>query len=69
VSASTGRAKAGGALPAGSFGSARSAAVNTPTTAGMAVAAVVSTARMRPWASGARTNAACSAPGAARSSV
>ncbi|HEU4398779.1 MAG TPA: hypothetical protein VFU54_13225 [Actinomycetota bacterium] len=69
TSASAGRAKAAGALAAGMGGSARSAAVNTPTTAGMAAAAAASTSRIRPWASGARTNAACSVPGAARSSV
>ena len=66
--ASTGRAMAAGAPPAGSGGRSRSAAVNTPATPGMAAAGAGSMARIRPWASGALTNTACSAPGGTRSS-
>jgi hypothetical protein len=67
--ASTGRAMASGALPAGMGGRSRSAAENTPTTPGSPAAGAGSTARIRPWASGALTNTACSAPGGARSSL
>ena len=67
--ASTGRAMASGAPPAGIGGRSRSAAVNTPATPGSPAAGAGSMARIRPWASGARTNTACSAPGGTRSSL